>query len=312
MKSSSKISCACQNITNFDFDYPIPDLTQLRKACPVLENIILPSSIWNDYQKEVSAPSDDAKHIPIVLGLIRIGKLGVLTGQIHKHLMNKNQPSTNLDPNYREDLQEKWMIKKKNSFERHKMYKKMSGKTIEMVYSHWLESEGYEISGLAAIGANADIEAIKGGQKYLFEIKYIGINDDLFKDIVASLNKQKTSGRWSPEDTINYIISRIYEATKQLQKIQVKEKKKSVAVVIISALSWFTVSSFIKDKRWIDWDDPSFINNATKKWDAFYLNVLLKKYPDIDVDLPAAIKSVDAIWLIKEDPAYTLNKEIIL
>jgi hypothetical protein len=79
--------------------------------------------------------------------------------------------------------------------ERHRKYRIFAGRLAELQFAQWLESQGWEISGLEALREGPDVEGRASGRPdTAFEVKVIGTEDNDFRTMVASLTGEP-SGR---------------------------------------------------------------------------------------------------------------------
>lgn len=135
---------------------------------------MVPDDIWPDFERIVQAGFDKARHWPITLKALHHGYIGRITTPLHRYLIDGNKVVSQLTPQYRKDLTEKW-ISEKTYLERHKKSRIFQGKLAELLAATWIENQRWTIGGLEALGAEFDIEA-KSPDNLLssIEVKYIG------------------------------------------------------------------------------------------------------------------------------------------
>lgn len=80
-------------------------------------------------------------------------------------------------------------MREARELERHRKARIFTGRLAELQVAEWLELNGWTVSGLEALGAAHDIQAIAPGAHTTtsIEVKTIGVEDVDFEMIVASL-----------------------------------------------------------------------------------------------------------------------------
>lgn len=307
------MTCPCINIGAVSHDEALSSLIELRSECPALSKILLPNEMWDEYLARAREPHDEAHHCPLVLGLLEMGRLSVLTKQVHKHLLLDGEISPKLDSNYKRDLQDTWFLETEGAMRRHTVFKRGSGKLYELISLDWFEDNGYTVTDLAAVGGQADIELVKDEGKYLVEMKYIGMDDRFFDSICRNLNGEPSGYSSSPDDAVNFVLSRIYEAAVQLSKLPTGTGNESkIASIVLDPFTWQGPGEDIV-RGWIDWDDPKFSETGPgSEWDE-YMKKLEERYLNIREDVKDVIQdNCDEIWLFKEHPYTVLARERVV
>lgn len=291
---AKSIQCICQKAVADDSDHALEEFAGVRDRCPALKEILVPDSSWTDFKKVVQDDIDQAQHQSIlILGFIR-GYLRSITSPIHRYLIDNNKPKSLLTRQYRNDLRERWLLK--NSVqERHHKSRIFFGKLTEILCAQWLEDLGWGVVNLAALGGGADIEAISPDNvSFLIEVKYVGRLDDEFMAAVESLSGKGGGFTVSPYSASNFLLFKLYTAAKQLEAFPLNR----IALLVISYMTWGLVEKVL-DQNWMHWDEPRFLD-SNEEWNAF-LEEKRKTYPAIDKDLQSTIKSLDKIWIVRND-----------
>ncbi|HEY5864108.1 MAG TPA: hypothetical protein VI542_00925 [Candidatus Tectomicrobia bacterium] len=227
--------------------------------------------------------------------------MGRVTSAVHRYLMTAGHPRPDVRRQYLQDLRERWMLYA-DPIERHEKARIFSGRLAELQCAEWLELQGWIVSGLEALREGPDIEAYANeGQATAFEVKFIGTEHDDFVTILERLVGQPAGGPVSPYDAANYLLFRVYEAAKQLQR----NAYNRIAVVIVEALTWFRFQIQLKH-GWINWTNPIFFSGHT--WEGF-LARQRTRYPDLLDDLQPALRSLNAVWILKQSEGYQYHRE---
>src|SRR5262249_40961165 len=136
-------------------------------------------------------PDNVALQKSILIAAMERGYLRQCISAVSRYLMTDGYPNPDLTRQYRKDLRERWM-RYEDPAKQHKKCRAFHGLLVELQFAEWLESQGWRISGLAALGHKSDIEAsATNGRATAFEVKSIGIEDADFTQILASLNCQE-------------------------------------------------------------------------------------------------------------------------
>jgi len=297
--------CACQTVKDINDSWSniINHFEGIRKNCPALREIFVPESEWPKFRKMYQSAFDESGHRSILLGALRWGDLKKITLPVHAYLLDGEKPKK-LAPEYDQFLIEKWMLKK-TPLERHQGVRGFNGKLAELISSSWIESQGWKIVNLAALGGKFDIEAISPqGKNCAIEVKYIGEEDCQFEqDLKSSISGETGHGAFGVYEGHNYILLRVYEATKQLSDF----KGDRYVFIVISRETW--------DSFDIDLLQPyplNFTDLAPLKWkDPLSGKKVEKKYPNIETEIKEVLNQIKELWIIKSDSwEYSLSKII--
>ncbi|MGA2577455.1 MAG: hypothetical protein ABSH24_15660 [Bryobacteraceae bacterium] len=210
----------------------LASFAEIRAACPALQKVLVPDTVWPEFQDWCTHPDDVAEHRSVVWEAYVGGCLDRVTSPIHQYLLEGWSPLCTKQ--YRQDLQEAWM-RKKQPLERHKKWRIFYGHLVELQFAAWLEEQGYAISGLEATNEKSpDVEAVSpAGVSSAFEVKFVGSQDADFEMQLKSLAGQPSCDTVSPYQAINFLAFRAYEAAKQLQRFHANR----TAVLVIDRLT---------------------------------------------------------------------------
>ena len=302
--------CACQTIVFKGKDSLIKEFGLLRDKCSALREFLIPENIWPNFQQAASDRTDEARHRFNVIGAFQNGLLSKITLPIHQYLLDGQKPKKNVITAYKKELIEKWMFEE-TAIERHRKERIFQGKLAELKSAVWLEHQGWTIENLEAIGGCFDIEANSPSNlSCAIEVKYIGQEDIRFKEIVKSLsNGQSFTGRWCPDDGYNYLLSRVYEAAKQLSK----SDKERFVFIIISNMAWDFLSVSINVKGLISKRPLKFLDNTSEVWKGHLEKLITQdKLSNIKNDLDKIIGNIKEFRIIREnqDLSYSLEKTV--
>ncbi len=299
---SNAVECCCQNYYGDLGQGLFHAFASVRECCPALKRILVPDEVWPDFQQwDRDLRDGDLHQSTLVLAMAR-GHLGQTTSAIHRYLMEGGVPRADIRPQYREDLQEKWM-RYKDPKKRNSKSREFLGHLIELQCAEWLESQGWTITGLEALREGPDIEAKDNlGVATAFEVKFIGREDEDFVLMLNSLSDKQPTGRWaSPYSPANFLLFRAYEATKQLQQIDCRR----IAVLVILDATWGNFRLALSD-NWINWHNPAFFDDGDKKWQEFLEKKRRRKrYAQVNSDLQLALRDLHEIWILRF--SYTFN-----
>ncbi|MCH7499396.1 MAG: hypothetical protein IH886_05220 [Nitrospinae bacterium] len=307
--TAPRLDCPCQRTSIVDFENLLPTLEGLRRQCPALKDIFLPEEFWNDFKTADQFGGrtlDDSHHRSILLLSMERGYLGKITSPIHKFILYDHQICPRVKINYTKDLHENWLFKP-DPLERHTVFKIYMGKLMELEFADWLENKAYKITGLEAWGGKADISANKDNIQYTFEVKYIGQENVDFEKTWMGLGGTIETQRYSPYVASNYLLFKVYEAAKQLEKHQDNGQK--VVTIIIDSSTCHRFQIQLKDD-WINWwENPKFFNDLS--WTEFIQGQKIKaNHPKLESELGEVLKKLSSI-LILESNGFKL-KEIII
>jgi hypothetical protein len=257
--------------------------------------------VWPGFQQWHHQPETVAHHRSILLLALERQHLGRVTSAVHRYLMTAGLPRPDVRRQYLHDLRERWMLCT-DPVERHEKARMFSGRLVELQFAEWLELQGWTIYGLEALREGRDVEAYASdGQTTAFEVKFIGTENADFVTILESLAGQPAVGLVSPYNAANYLLFRVYEAAKQLQRSACKR----IAVVVVEALTWVRFQVQLRDD-WIKWANPSFFSDHT--WEGF-LALQRTRYPDLLDDLQPALRCLNAVWILKQSEGFQYHRE---
>jgi len=187
--------------------------------------------------------------------------------------------------------------------ERHQKSRIFAGLVVELQFAEWLETLGWTIVGLEAFREGADIEArTVSGVDTVFEVKAVGTEDQDFKMILRSLADEPAVTSVSPYVAMNYLLFRVYEAAKQLGRIDGPR----IAVAVIDDTTWWRFE-WPLENQWIDWVNPSFFDWDVE-WEAF-LKGQKGRYPDLRSELGSVLRGVDEVWIVRRSSGYEYHLE---
>jgi hypothetical protein len=199
----------------------------------------------------------------------------------------------------------------KTPLKRHQVVRIFNGKLAELISSSWIESQGWKIVNLEALGSSFDIEAISPqGKSCAIEVKYIGQEDCRFEEDLKSLmSGEAISGGLNHYDGYNFILFKAYEAAKQLSNF----KGDRYVFIVISNLAWGFLDIAIED-NWLQQYPSKFTDLASSKWKDFLSKKKKKgKYQNIEADINKVLNQIKELWIIKcECWEYSLSKIIKL
>jgi hypothetical protein len=187
---------------------------------------------------------------------------------------------------------------------RHERSRQFAGRVAELQFAEYLETQGWTASGLEALRKGPDIEALaRDGRPVAFEVKFIGIEKDDFAEIVKSLAGDPAGGSTSPYDACDYLLFRVYEAAKQLERVTCDR----VAVVVMDDLTFCCRFDVELKDRWINWAHPRFyLKHDFIKFAAYQKQ---NKYHNLEDNLQPALQSLKAVWIFRRSGDYTFHRE---
>lgn len=291
------MTCSCA-LERYEGPTPVLEgFAVVRRNCPALREILLPDESWELVSDQMSVPSDDAGHQSYLLLAYERGVLSKITAPVHRFLLAGASPHPNLTPQYRHDLQERWLVDV-DPVSRHERFRQFFGKIVELQVVQAITNRGWTVTGLEALGAHADVVALSPENTlYSLEVKYIGQETDHFQTVLRALAGQPAAGVGSPYGAVNYLLFRVYEAARRLQLSSTSR----IAVVVIDALAWHAFEAQLED-RWVRWNQPAFLA-ADGEW-AQFLQSQRARYPHIDADLSDVVRTLDRIWVLRMDSQY--------
>lgn len=290
-------TCACLESRSVKFSDRLTALERMRERCPVIRGLLIPDQFWNEFKTFELGKRDEALHASAIVIALLNGELGRITGPIHKYLCDDDNLKADLVNQYRKDLQERWMFEA-NEIDRHKVGRSFMGRIVELQITEWFENKGWMITGLEALGSKADIECIRPlSQQSSVEVKFIGQRDEEFQQVVNSLSGRPSGGLGPDYVGCNYLLFRAYEAAAKLKFAN----HRRIAVIVIDQ-SAYTFLDIPLRHNWINWESPSFLEIGGDWTD--FLTSQLGRYPVIESDLAATIKTLHELWIIIKGNAY--------
>ena len=177
------------------------------------------------------------------------------------------------------------------------------GKLTELIAARWLEGDGWRVTELEAFREGADIAAEREATAS-FEVKYLGQEDSDFEAVVESLKNGPSVDTRDLYAAISYLVFRVYEAAKQLQRVNTRR----VVIFVVNEITWDSVALQLKN-NWVAWSKAKLYPGG-KPWREF-LDGQLRRYPDVEKDgeLAATIRSLDDLWVFKLRDGFELVRE---
>ena len=290
-------ACACTTPPVDDQGDSIDTLETIRTGCPALRSVFLPDNVWPKFKAWHQNRDVVAAHRSMLLLALERGHLARLTSSAHRYLIKNGAVRQEVRRQYVKDLAERWMHHL-DALERHRRSRRFNGRIAELQCAEWLETGGWTILGLEALRQGSDIEAKSdSGMMTAFEAKFIGSQDYDFELILCSMAGKPSVGVVSPYAAINYLLFRIYEASKQLTTFNGHR----IAVVIIDDLTWSRFD-FQLENDWIDWTNPVFFEKDSE-WDAF-IKTQQGRYPNLCSELQSVVGQIDKAWIIRRKYGY--------
>jgi len=292
------VNCYCQKVKFENKDSLLEEFALARNKCVALKKILVPDSVWSQFEDKTKESPDTVRHNYKILGAFQHGILSKITYPIHRYLMDQNQPLKTLQKSYKKELIESWMMKR-SPLERHQKARGHEGKINELLCAVWIEKKGWKIENLEALGGKFDIEATSTENiLYSIEIKFIGEEDKTFEQFEqCCITGDAVGGTIPIYDGYNYFLFRTYEAALQLSK----SNRKCLAIIVFSNRTWDFNAMPVKD-GWISNHPIKFSDSASKGWDAFINNEdNKKKHPDIYKKLEECITTnIDELWVMRQ------------
>lgn len=293
--------CICLKLQSIIDKKSLDVLTDIRSWCPALNYFFVPEEVWPAFHKWHCQADTVAYHKSILLLALERGYLERVTSVVHRYLINAGLPKPEVKTQYIKDLRERWMFDLE-PIERNKKYRMFAGRLAELKIAEWLELQGWRITKLEALCEGPDIAAhASDGKDTAFEVKFIGTENKDFAVILKSLANHAEAEWVDSYVAANYLLLRVYEAAKQLQR----SASKRIAVVVIQDMTWERFTVQLKNK-WINWANPSFFPSLD--WGKV-LSRQLTRYPDLANDLKPALESLNSIWIFKQSEEYQYHRE---
>jgi hypothetical protein len=252
--------CACQRNETIDLCDALAEFERIRERCPALRSVLVPDAIWQEFREwhrvhldVVSGENADAHGSRALIALTR-GHLHRTTSPIHRFMLDDDRVKASLTPQYRQDLQERWMLIRSTGSGRNQKFRQYSGKLAELQLAESLVEQGWTVTGLAATGGEHDIEAEdKLGRATALEVKYIGVSDDEFDSLARAMRGEPAALSSSPYQATNVLLCKLFAAATQFKSTTARR----VAVVTIDPLMWYRHEVPIGSK-WTDWNNAQF------------------------------------------------------
>jgi hypothetical protein len=276
---------------------PIASFGEIRAGCPALREILVPDSIWQEFQGWCDRLDETEVQQSVLLIAHQRGSLGRVTSPIHRYLLQSETVRADARKQYTEDLQETW-LGKLEPLERHRKWRMFHGRVAELQFAEWLEQQSYTITGLEALREGPDVEAVSpSGLRSTFEVKFVGSEGADLERQVKSL-KGGLSWDWvSLSAPVNYLMFLAYKAAEQLRGA----RGSKTATLIIDEMAWLRFELQLKE-RLVDWTHAKFVA-ADGKWDQF-VALKLKKHPRLLDDLAETIRTLDSIWILRQSSEF--------
>lgn len=305
-----QIKCACQTVAAINdscWNCILNHFEDIRKNCAALKEIFVPESEWPVFRKMAPNAYEESDHRSILLGALKYGDLNKITLPVHRYLLDGNKPKSSLRKSYKKELIEKWMLKE-TPLQRHRRVRGFNGQLAELITSSWLENNGWKIENLEALGGSFDIEAISPQRNIsAIEVKYIGVSDWHFElNLKSSQSGEAVAGSWSRHPGYNYLLFRIYEAAKQLEKFSGDR----YVFVVISNETWWNFDFSIEDNCF----RPPLHFYEFSKWkgnvsDSFKESI--NEHSNIENHINDTLNQIKELWIIKSDAwEYSIEKII--
>jgi hypothetical protein len=294
-------TCPCSSIGAAERTASVAAFARMRAECAALKKILIPDQIWPEYERWCSCDPDEALHRPIAYLAFEAGYLPTLTEPIHQFCLRDGIPHPLLTKQYRSDLVEHWMCAVDYK-ERFRLARIFQGRLWELVFAFWLQQDGWKVNTLEALGGAADVVATcLSGNSFAFEVKYIGKAKAMFDLEVNALRGERCIGHFSPYESVDILLSRVYKASKQLA---VDGAGKIVAVILDEYVRRFQIPV---SEGWINWKDPRFFCNYSN-----IRSILGEKHPvNWRDDMKHCASQLDQIWFFDITHGMTLRRQRI-
>ncbi len=275
-------------------------LNRVREACPAVASVLIPDSIWQDYQA-FALHSDGARHQPILVGAIKAGTLARITRPVHLFHIDSERPFKKAFLNA---LIDSWWIAPDEPA-RHERSRIFQGQLTEIMAAAELHRLGRQIESLDAWYDGPDITFVKEGTHTRVEVKHIGVSDDDFGSIRDENCGRPAGGSVDLAAARNYLVSRIYEAAIQLGKG--KRDGRAVACIVVDELAWYPFS-FSQLVRPEFLSQPAIEQRGTGTWPEHDAE-LRKRYTGYPEDVSVTIEALDDIWVLTRNSTLKLERK---
>jgi len=298
------IECECANNGILDRSTALRNFELVRQKCSALHQVVIPDEIWPQYFSFCNSKKDEALHCPIAFLAYCRGFLGNFTAPIHRFLLEGLPPERKVTKQYQKDLVENWILQDNynSRFEKSRIFQ---GRWGELCFALWLEQAGWRIENLETYGGPFDVEALSSeGTKSAFEVKYFANEECLFElGVAANLRGGVASSSMDVYPPLNYLLFRLYEASKKLDDYS---HNKIAVVIITDYIQYFEIPL---EESWIDWRRPKFI-----RWGEGiepFLSDMIALNPRLEEDVQRYIGSIDEIWIFQVANLSIERKHII-
>lgn len=268
-----------------------------RERCPALK-LTIPDSLLEKHFEFSNSPPDDAYHCSVPLLAYCQGHLPAFTELLHRYLLDGDQPRADLTSQYKNDLRERWFLES-DPTSRYRSARLYQSRLAELSFVRWLERHAWKINTLEAYGGRYDVSAVAPtGQEVDFEVKFLAQREILF-ELNRSSSQFPTSGWLGMYSPIDYLLFRIYEAARQL------ERAKSIRIAVAIVKDYQVSYQIPLTENWIDWANPSFLRRDSEI-EAF-LARQYEKNADLDTDIRRAIAEINEVWILKDGGPFDLE-----
>ena len=297
------MDCACFT-AKYDDSIPLVQaFGDVRENCLALSDLLAPDDAWPLIAADASGPPNRALHRSFLLLAFQRGCLAKITGPVHRFLFEGRSLRAELTDQYRRDLPETW-LSETEEVERHERFRRFLGKIVELQVAEWLTLNDWVVSGLAALGAESDIEGSSPGQRpYSVEVKYIGQQTADFQQVVNAIAGQTAVGSMSLYGAINYLLFRVYEAARGLRR----QTRSKLVVIVVDAQAWH-VFNLPLQHNWLDWKNPAFLPTTEGDWNQF-IQEKRRRYPNIDTEIPELVQQLEGVWIVLLKGGYEYSLE---
>lgn len=275
-------------------------LADVRGQCPALSQVLIPNSLWPDYQRFYLGKPDEARHTCITWLAFRRCLLPRITSPIHRFILEGNVLRLSVIQQYLSDLPERWFLKP-DVMSRYEAARRYQGRLAELRFALWLEQQCWSISQLEAYGGQFDIEAKSPeGGEVVIEVKFLGQEKGSFISDVQAIQNRVSSSWNSLYSPLDYLLYRIYEAAIKLNT----SSHRRIAVAILSRFGDYSLQL---EEGWIDWKNPRFFraDNDIKP----FLDDRLIKNPNLKRELPVELRKLNNIWILSDSTEFSLSLE---
>ena len=293
-KLKDKFGCKCKMAPATQNNQLLQKFAIVRRNCSALREILVPDDIWSDFKAKAQRDIVKGGQQSLLLSAFRLGYLNKTTSPVHRYLMECGKPKGEIAAQYVKDLQERYMIEAKDGVRRHIKCREHQGKLTELMCAEWLESQGWKISNLAALGGNADIEAASPDNICCaIEVKYLGQEDIRYEDSVKACATGKAQpGELRSYAAYNYLLFRVYQAAQQLLGLN----ENRIVFLVIDKGNWDYIELPLKD-RWLC-RRPIRFSEYARDW--LENKKKEKKYFNIEKELEKTLGHLKEVWIIRE------------